>query len=331
MSSTGGAPTQLELPFVARSLRACVSAYLSSQAAFISDATAGDYAGRAAWVLRELGEHTPIDLVTFDALDRVVSRARRVLKDVTIKKRLVFLRAALKLAHERGQLDRVPALPKLKNDGSPGGAVHTVEQWQVVRQHLPEGWVRDFYDVAFWTGLRLSALFELRRQDLDPERPVLDEKGEELDRGMYLRPADKELAELWIPMQPELRLLAKDILRRTPPQPVALIFGRRYNVHRHLQMAVSRASAATGEPIPDVSPNRLRSSYASMLIGRGYTSQWVRLAMGHRGEYFQRPGDGALRVARPTVGERHYIQPTPALMAQGGGEYSAESRAVSRS
>jgi hypothetical protein len=283
----------------------------------LAEATITDYWERATWLLQEFGEATDIAEITYDRMEAVWRKWRGVIRNVTVKKRFIVLMAALKLAHARGRLDRVPTPPDLKHDGQARTTVHTVAQWEAFREFMPPGRYRDIYDLGVWTGHHISDLFTLERWHLDPDKPVLDERGKEVARGMFWRrnaknaSGQRKVEPIWVPMEPELALLSRDILARTPPLKNALVVGKTWNVRRTLHMAADRAAAA-GYEIPRCSPNDLRRSYSSMLIGRGYHAQYVRIALGHQGEF---AADGK-RVLRPTTADRHYFQVTPALLSQ---------------
>lgn len=319
-----GTAVQLDLPFSdGGSLHATIQAYLSRQVDGLADATISDYQERAKWLLAELGPDTPIAAITFDVLERLANRWRGVLRNVTVKRRIVFLRAAMRLAVSRGYLDKVPAIPRLRDDGQPRAQLHTVGQWEVFRTYLPPGPHRRFYDLGFWTGMHTSDLFTMRRCDLDPDRPVVDDFGAEVARGMYLRRNSKNRRSepTWIPLQPEAIMAAREILAETPPLEGALLVGTIWNLRRHFHAAASRCQVdgtETGDEflrdMPAVSPIDLRRSYASMLSARHWPLELIRIALGHEGQDSRTQGG---RTSKPTIALRHYMRPTPALIVQG--------------
>lgn len=308
-------PVQLELSlFGERSLRAAITHYLARHAEHISDATLLDYRDRGVWCMREFGAETDIASIDYDAMDRVVLRCRVAIREVTLKKRLTFLRAVLKFAKKRRLLVEVPDLPRLKDDGERKTAIHTVEQWQIVRELLPAGPFRRFYDLGFWTGHHTHDIFTMERWMLDPERPITDEAGKVVGRGMFLRRnhKNKRATPVWMNMQPELRLIVPALLEDVRPNETGLVIGRLWNVRRTLHMACDRAAAAGHADIPRISPIDLRRSFASMLSGRGHAHEYIRIALGHEGPDSHIQGGVS---KRPTTATRHYLQVTPALIS----------------
>lgn len=316
MSTKYTAPVQLELSlFGDRSLRSAVMSYMAMCTDGLSDATLKDYADRGAWCLREFGDLTDIATVDYDEFDRVIRRNQMTLKHVTLKKRLVFLRACLKLAKRRKLLGEVPEVPRLQDDSERKTDLHTVAQWQIARQLLPAGPFRRFYDLGFWTGHHLADLFTMERWMLDPAREVVNGAGQVVAKGMFLRRNTKnrkhKIAPVWIPMQPELKLVLPEILEGVRPNETGLVIGRIWNVRRTLHVACDRALAA-GHDIPRVSPIDLRRSFGSMMAERHYSLHFIRIALGHLGE---REPSG--RTAKPTTATRHYLHATPELISSG--------------
>lgn len=311
-----GEPLQLELSlFGDRSLRAVIDAFMARETEGLSDATIEDYRDRFKWVLREFGGETDVNDVTFDEFDRIARRHRGILRQVTIKKRFVLLRAAMKLAKKRRILKELPELPRLQNDGEVKNAIHTVAQWEVFRMYLPAGATRRFYDLAFWTGMHTADLFKMTRGDLDLYRPILDEKGEEVSRGAFLRCNQKNaMAPLWMPMQPELAMVAREILIDVQGPASTFLVGRVWSLRRTFHMAADRA-VADGLDMPRVSPIDLRRSFASMLTGRGFPLEYVRIALGHKGPVPVGWAPGQHMARKPTTASAHYMRPTPALLA----------------
>lgn len=311
------APVQLELSlFGDRSLRSAVMSYMALCTDGLADATLKDYHDRAAWCLREFGDLTDIGAVCYDDFDRVIRRNQMSLKHVTMKKRLGFMRACLKLAKKRKQIVDVPDMPRLQDDSERKTALHTVEQWRIVREHVPPGKFRRLYDIGFWTGHHLFDLFTLERWMFDLGRSVKDEAGGVVARGMFLRRNHKNprCAPVWLPMEPELLELVPSLLEDVRPNETGLVLGRLWNVRRTLHMACDRAVAAGHVDVPRVSPIDLRRSYASMLSGRRHLHEFIRIALGHEGPDSHIQG-GVSR--KPTTATRHYLQATPALIASG--------------
>lgn len=302
-----------------RTLRGAINTYLAQCTDGLSDATLKEYGERGDWLVRELGELMPLTDITFVRLEGLCRRFRGVLANETMKKRLRFLLLVLKYAHTRGDLvEEPPPIPRLKKDTAPRDVVHTVEQWKAFREFIPPGRFRDFYDLAFWTGQHTADLETMKVWMLDLDRPVRDEKGEEVGRGMWLRRNQKNDVEpVWLPMEPELVVIARQLLARGQLAD-NLVLGKGWNYRRYFHMAADRAAAA-GYEIPRCSPIDLRRSFGSMLIGRERPLEYVRLALGHKG--VMAPAFVAERAGpmaqRPNVATTHYIRVTPALASQG--------------
>lgn len=315
-----GQPVQLDLPFWGgKTLRGAINAYLSSCTDGLSDATIKEYGERGDWLVRELGELIPLEDITFVRLEGLCRRFRGVLRNNTVKKRLTFLIMVLKHAQARGELEDVPPLPRLKKDpDSAKDVLHTVEEWKAFREFVPPGRFRDLYDLGFWTGQHKAELKSMRAWMLDPERPIHDEQNNVVGHGMWLRRNQKNKVEpVWLPMEPELLAVAKQLLARKPLRDELLV-GSVWNDRRTFHQAADRAAAA-GYEIPRVSLIDLRRSFGSMLIGRERPLEYVRLALGHKGamaEAFVAGAKGPMAV-RPNTATLHYIRPTPALTAQG--------------
>lgn len=292
---------QTELAFWGpRSLRGAIADYMARRTEDLADGTLDDYEERARWLLRELGELTPIDRIGLAGLEDLARRHRGVLANVTIARRFKFLRQVLQYAHDRDLLERVPPLPRLKSDGVARQTFHTVEQWRVYRTYLPPGPFRRFYDLGFWTGGHRSDLFRFQRGYLRP--------------GEFWRvnTKNRRCVPVWFPAEPELEALREEFgggARLDSP-----ICGRLWNLRRTLHAASHRA-AAEGVDIPPVAPIDLRRSFATMLTARGYPTEYVRLALGHEGEYTA--GAGRL-AARPSTLHRHYLRPSPELLRRSG-------------
>lgn len=317
---------QLDLSFWGpRTLRGAINDYMAMCSDGLAEGTVIEYRERASWLIRELGESTALDKITYDVLYACVRRNAEVLAQITMRRRFQFLLWVLRFAHGRGLLDRVPMLPKLRNDGKAISRLHTVAEWEVFRRYLPAGPFRKFYDLAFWTLQHGPDLMSMERWMLDPGRVVLDEAGHELARGAYWRrnqknnnPATKRsrCEPCWVPCQPELARLIPELLEGVPERRDGLIVGKLWNLQRTLNMAQNRA-VADGHDIGRITPRDLRRSGASMLVARGYLPEAVRIILGHTGQ-FRAPGEGEAlsRLAgATTVATKHYFHATPQLFA----------------
>jgi hypothetical protein len=312
-----GAPVQLELAFSAgRDLRGAIADFMARMTDGLADGTLDDYRERSLWLLREFGEGTDIAAIDYDAIVAVVDRCRGTLKNTTMKKRLTFLVAVLKLAKKRKRLGELPDLPRLVDDSEPGHKLHTVADWNVMRTFLPSGPWRRLYDLAFWTGHHNIDLFSMQRWMLDLEREIQDEAGNVIARGAFWRRNKKvrKCKPIFVNMQPELAMACREWIDEVPSNPKALVVGKLWNTRRTLHMAADRAVAAGHENITRISLRDLRRSFASMLTGRGYPGEYVRIMLGHEGANSRAQGGES---TRPSIATRHYFRATPALISLG--------------
>lgn len=84
-----------------------------------------------------------------------------------------IMKAAFQLVYNNGDIDenpfnRIERAKHIKQEPDPFNAV---EREAILNQMT--GMVRNFYEFAFWTGLRTSELLALRREDIDLERQVI--------------------------------------------------------------------------------------------------------------------------------------------------------------
>jgi integrase len=303
---------QLDLPlWPPTCLRSVVGDYLARHSEFLTAGTLDDYRQRARWVLDELGELTTAEAITFSRLEALADRTRGVLRNVTVRKRIDFLRWCLAYAHDRGLAPPPPRCPKLRNDGQVRTGHHTVDQWQTFRQHVARGRFRKLYDLAFWTGQHMPDLMSMTRGMLAPERQEVNGKGELLHRGYFWRRNQKyrRCVPGWMPLQSEALLLVTELLEDVGPGDDALLVGKVWNTKRTWDMAADRVAATSD--VPRVTPTDLRRSCASMLTARGWELQAVRIFLGHATDDGRVMGGKSER--RPSIAERHYIVATPEL------------------
>jgi integrase len=116
-------------------------------------------AGHAPWLLAQLGDVAIAD-IDEAALDALAARAResggrggRPLKVRTVAKRFSTLRRALRLAHRRGELARMPLSPEFAMPpiAPRENIFRDIGEYQAVRRFLPPH-RQDWLDVALWTG-----------------------------------------------------------------------------------------------------------------------------------------------------------------------------------
>jgi hypothetical protein len=315
---------QLDLPLWSKtSLKRAIADYMLCNGEGLADGTLNDYAERATWLLRTFGENAALDSFTFDLLFATARKSREVLADITIKRRFDFLRWVLEFAAGRDIIAKVPMFPKLRGGGHTISKMHTVGEAEVFRRYLPPGPFRKVYDLCFWTLQHVPDVMSMQRWMLDVDRPVLDERGVEVARGCFWRRNQKNnnprkerrpCEPIWIPMQPELKLLIAELLDGVPSRRDAPIAGKLWNLQRTFNAAHCRA-VSDGHAMPRPTPNDLRRSGASMLVARGYPEEAVRMILGHTG-VFRAPGPGeSLQklAGYSTTATRHYLFAAPGL------------------
>lgn len=308
---------QLELAFwPVNCVRQVLMDYLSMRSEGIVEETRIDYEVRLQWLCEVLGPMTPAAAVTFTVLERVAREARAVLADRTIRMRLQFWARAMEYAELRGVVATGrPKLPPWLNGATkPMDDYYTAPQFAEFRLALPPGRVRNFADLAFWTGMHTRDLERTERWMLQPDH---DWEGSDR-RGRWWRRnhKGKKIADTWVPMEPELRELAVAWLSERG-HPESLICGPVYNKARFFDLAAERCELAR------IRPNLgLRSSHASLLLARGYSYEYVRLVLGHRGEIraLERapgpdgttpPGGPRAVTTRPSTLSGFYLRPSP--------------------
>lgn len=317
---------QLELGFwPSGCVRSVLMDFLAMRAESIVEESRIDYLVRLDWLCEALGPATPADAVTFSVLERVARAARPVLADRTIRMRLQFWAGAMEYAHLRGVVTTGrPKLPPWLNGATkPMHDYYTPSQFAEFRMALPPGRVRSFADLAFWTGMHTRDVESTARWMLQPDHVF---EGTET-RGRWWRRnhKGKKIEDTWIPMEPELRALALAWLAERGA-PNALICGVVNNKAKFFQLAAVRTE------LPRIRPNLgLRASHSSELLARGYSYEYVRLVLGHRGEIravertagadgkpptdgSSPPGGPRAVTMRPSVLSGHYLRPTPGTL-----------------
>ena len=223
------------------------------------------------WLCERLGAETPIAELTparLEALaaDRRAARPGRVISGRTMLKRLCTLRAALKLAHRRGQLERVPVFPVIHAPWKPRPRIfHTVAQYRRLLDALPAHraeWVA----LAFWTAMRASDVERATWGDLGElfsERPWILIRSTKTKRPPLRVPMPRELADL---LRGKYRRLERELGR--PPaaaEPLVLAWTNRGYM-------LPRAALSVG--LPAMNGHDLRHSAIAVMIRRtGITRQ----------------------------------------------------------
>lgn len=161
-----------------------------------------------------------------------------------------------------------------------------------LERRLLEAWKdeRYYYPIATlaWSGIRLGELIALEPSDVDPEARLLhvtkNAVGAEVGTTKSGRPRSVEIPsaliedlEIWI-LEVRPRLIAKWGLRVDPPR---LFFTKEGNaIGRNFPRAFQRIVERAG--LPKHSPHDLRHTYASLLLQRGESLQFVSYQLGHQ-------------------------------------------------
>lgn len=305
---------QLELRYWPKDcLRQVIDDYLRMRAPRLAaDTLERDYAIRKDWLLEVLGDLTPVSALDYERIDNAAQDAARILKHVTVKRRLAFLRSALKYASIRGLIapTSIPAMPPwLVDDSLRSKSFLTLPQHQEFRLALPPGRFRKRADLSMLTGMHTSDLNETTRAMLDPHYhwPDSDVIGRWWRRNTKNANPKKpiKIEPCWIPMEPELRELSIEWLAE-PGTPDQLLFGPTNNVPRVFEAAAARV----GLP-PFRSNLDYRASHANLLLLRGWSWAYVRIVMGHVGEVTAEMVNGHLRAVvakRPSTLAKHYLR-----------------------
>lgn len=300
-------------------VRAVLADYFDMRSDGITEETRDeDYRYRVSWLNEMLGEATPAEAVTYAFLEKVARRARGIIKDATIKKRLAFWLSAARYAALRGMIDgaKVPERPPvwLKNDLTHFDDFYTFDQYREFRHALPPGRFRRMADLSMLTGMHTYDLVRTERQHLDPWY-VWPGGGQ----GRWWRRCNKNASEArktkikpcWVPMEPELRELAIEWLGQHG-ETSARIVGPMNNLHRTFEAAALRAG------LPVIRANLgFRASHANLLISRHWPYAYVRIILGHIGEITGEVIDGHVRIRsskRAETLERHYLRDSPDIM-----------------
>lgn len=306
---------QLCLPLYPRgSLREAIEAYLAERAEYVAEATILDYSERARWCYAAFGEFAPLRSITYErmrAVEREWGPKGKGLMLVTVKKRLVFLHAALKLAAARGiiRLDEVPPVPHIASDSRRMERFLTLLEYQQLRGALV-GRMRTLVDLAFWTGQHRRELWTMKRWMLEPDHVWLDNDGQQtMWRGRWWRrnSKNKRCVPCWLPAEPEFLPIMREILAE-PGSPESLVVGRVCNYARSLHAACDRLE------MPPVSLMAMRHSLATLMMERTGDYEQVRAVLGHEGPPIVTQQGRYVGAADPSILTRHYLATSPRSM-----------------
>jgi hypothetical protein len=228
--------------------------------------------------------------ITFNRLEAAARRDRGVLRDVTIKRRLSFWRAAVQYAGDArggggqggGARDaavaarRRPArdgllhagpVPGVSPGGAPGDASGGSRSWASGRGCTPSTSPMTT-SAATWTSTTRWEGSDSRGRWWRRNHKNLRVRG----------PARRASSPAGFRWKPEVRELAAGVAggARATPRPAG---GGR----AHEQRAPGRSTAAAARAnLPPVRPNLgLRASHSSLLLARGYSYEYVRIVLGH--------------------------------------------------
>lgn len=263
-----------------RGRRQLLSAAISTLVSTMHGKAAGTiqmYEQKAARLKKTLGD-PEVGAITLDMVQGYIElrlsddETHGTAKPHTVSKELIVLRKALKHAHKRGVLPVMPALPDFSPAYKPRETWLTEAQFAALQSELKPNRQR-------WTGLATLAggsAGEVER---------VDWKETKLADGVLRMPGTKrETRDRWVPISPALYALLDDVPSKKRTGKVVQPW---HSVRRDLHAAIDRANAKRlaedprAQPIPHVSPNDLRRTFASWLVQSGVDLFTVSKLMGH--------------------------------------------------
>lgn len=316
---------QLELRwFAPGSVRAILTDYMAMRAEGITAETRDeDYRWRVEWLIDVFGEATPAEAVTYSLVETAARRDRGLLRDVTIRRRIAFWRAAVQYAAMRGVVAKsaVPEMPPwLRDDTSRGTDFYTLAEFQQFRMAIAPGRFRRYAEIGMWTGMHSLDITTMKRRHLEPDyhwegssaRGRWWRRNHKNMRGKKGRPSKVE--PCWVPMEPELHDASLEWLAERG-DPEALIVGPLHNIRRTFHAAAARAG------LPAIRANMgLRASHSSLLLARGYSYEYVRIVLGHVHEVRAQEVAGHLvaRAVKHGTTLSHYMRPSADILRPRG-------------
>lgn len=237
------------------------------------------YTQRGRHLERVLGGDTPLGSIAREHLTAYVGVRLETDKahPHSVYKEMVVLRRALKEAQQRGLWagDIRALVPTVKASYTPRDRWLTREEVNKLLAALPQErrlWVA----LAVYAGLREGEIDRLEWSHVDLVRGELRAPGKKTIRSWRL-----------IPIAPQLAAM---LALARPQAPAGRVVARWGNVHRALPRALRRAQHGPivrlkkGEeppPIPQLSPNDLRRTFASWLVQAGVAHLTVAHLLGH--------------------------------------------------
>jgi integrase len=248
-----------------------------------AEATKDMYRQKGRRLLKSLGNPN-VRAIDAAMLDRYILRRRGVelehggASDHTIQKELITVRRALKWAVKHKTLEALPSWPEFSANYEPRKTWLTPDQFERLCAELAQNRVR-WASLAALAGMRAG---EVERTDWKLHV--------DLAAGRVRVPGTKTTAsKRKVPILPALRARLELVPEDKRSGRVVEHWG---NVRRDLRAAVEIANAravsradelglATPEPMPYVSPNDLRRTFASWLVQHGADILTVSRMMGH--------------------------------------------------
>lgn len=248
-----------------------------------AEGTRGMYRVKGRRLLKTLGNPW-VHEINADMLDKYILKRRSSdpdhgnAADHTIQKELITVRRALKYALKRNMLHAMPHWPEFSPDYVPRKVWLTVGQFEALCSELePER--RMWASLAALAGCRSG----------EAERVTWDMVNFATNRIRVPGSKTDMSRDRPVPIAPALRARLLGVPKDGRTGPVA---GRWGNVRRDLHAAIDRFNVKTKErseatgtkatpPVPKVSPNDLRRTFASWLIQEGAPPLTVAALMGH--------------------------------------------------
>jgi len=217
------------------------------------------------WLCDFFGADCPVGEIGYERLTEYVTAGRaRGLAPTTIQTRLDLLRIALKEAQRRGLIAELPPWPRIR-DTRPKKEhrAPSLREYEAVRPWIPAHHL-DWYDCAYWTGMRGRDVSGTRRYHLD------------MERGEWVRRSTKTKARPEVfPMPARWLELLERSLEMRPRAEHERVCGLWTNPARD----IGRASLAAG--VPRFIGTDMRRGCRARLISEGVPTQMLQLWMCH--------------------------------------------------